>query len=525
MSLPTRALTVMAALAAVVLMAAAGAGAAVVTSPTLGAGWNLVSVPLDPVDPDPAAVFKNESGVAIPISGRFHRYDHDAAAYRTYYSSNPAEFGDVKRGDGYWLYLTSATKISYDAQPLSQLEVPLATTGWYLIGTPKDATVSLQDVQVTNQTQGRTVGLYNAIYVEHWLGPKLFWYGPSGGYAAAGFDPWCEMGQLDPWRGYWVRAQAANLSLVVPFDELPPPGLIRGMAHYGEGDLLPYSQTSDRATSCAALRNEMKGRVARVFVSSLLAGPVETGDRLRDTIAVARTYDIYLIVCLTDMYNASQMHPMGDNVYYTVPGAGYSMLNHEFWSSGYTVNYLPQVQYLVNRFKDEPRIFAWQLGNEIRDLSSTSTFITWCETVHDAIRAIDPHHMINPGVSRFLAGFSSAQALALYDDRFDFLVGHAYNGSDSEDDTGIASTVGKPFIVGEAGFDSRYYSDRPSQTNADISKWINRGARGYLQWGFMATSYDIGDGDGYFGVDHALHGDWTPYMATYSYWGNLLSGS
>jgi hypothetical protein len=133
--------------------------------------------------------------------------------------------------------------------------------------------------------------------------------------------------------------------------------------------------------------------------------------------------------------------------------------------------------------------------------------------------------MINTGVSRNLAGLTWSEMVALCDDRFDFLVGHTYNGSDAEDDTGLASTVGKPFIIGEAGFNSDIYGDRPSQTDADIAKWINRGARGYLQWGFMATSYDIGDGDRYFGVDHALHGDWTPYMQVYSYWGNLLSGS
>ena len=525
-------------------LAATAANALVVTSPPLPVGWNLISVPLDPIDADPPAVFKDPSGDPIPISGNLYRYDHDAGGYVAYRSFDPSPFGTAKRGEGYWLHLGAPARICYDAHPISRLELHLATAGWYLIGTPKNSTVALQDIEVTNEAQARTVGLYDAIYAEGWLGGKLFWFDSANGYATCGFDAWADADHLEPWRGYWVCAQAADLCLMVPFDEVPPTGLItaydgqfwldgqpfrfvganiRGMAHYGEGDLLPFSQSGDRQVNCAALRNEMQGRVARIFVASKLASTVEIGDRLRDTIAVAEAYDIYLLVCFTDMYNASQMHPMGDEVYYTVPGPGYAMLNHEFWSSGHTVNYLPLVRYLVNRFKDEPRIFAWELGNEIRDLSSTATFITSCQTIHDEIRAIDPWHMITVGVSRSMAGFSYSQAVDLYNDRFDFLVGHPYNGEDWEDDTGLAASLGKPFMVGEAGFNSDFYSDRPSQTDADIAKWIGRGARGYLQWGFMATSYDIGDGDWYFGVDHALHDDWIPYMQVYSYWGNLLS--
>jgi hypothetical protein len=40
--------------------------------------------------------------------------------------------------------------------------------------------------------------------------------------------------------------------------------------------------------------------------------------------------------------------------------------------------------------------------------------------------------------------------------------------------------------------------------------WFSKGARGYMPWGFMATSQDIGDGDRDSGLDKCLHSDWEP---------------
>jgi len=70
------------------------------------------------------------------------------------------------------------------------------------------------------------------------------------------------------------------------------------------------------------------------------------------------------------------------------------------------------------------------------------------------------------------------------------------------------------------------FSDRPSRTDADIAKWIiDRGAKGYMQWGLMATTYDNGNGDRLHGVDRVWHDyDWDEYMAVYSYWGDYLAG-
>jgi len=99
----------------------------------------------------------------------------------------------------------------------------------------------------------------------------------------------------------------------------------------------------------------------------------------------------------------------------------------------------------------------------------------------------------------------------------DYLTSHNYNGSDAEDERGMAAFFNKPFFVEEAGFEE---GDRPAETDTDIRKWLYRGASGYMQWGLMATPYDMGDGDWVFGMDQALHPwDWAAYVSVYAHWG------
>lgn len=511
-------------------------GPILTTSPPgwLRAGWNLVSVPNEPVDPEAESVFADLVAAGNYLPHNLFGYEPGGG-----YSTYPEDFTAVATGKGYWLKLSTGAENTYVGTPHTSDQVLPLAHGWSLVGHPFDTPRLWATCKVTDGV----ITYYVGEAPGSWLQPLIYYY--DGSYKTVAPDGSGDETHLYPWHGYWVRAMRPGLSLIIPAEVMPPPtefvsasggtfwlhgeefrfigANIRGMTHYGEGDILPYSDASHRALNCDALRNEMNGRVARVFVSCRYASPTETGNRLQETIEVAEQYDIYLIAAFTDMYSTG-MNPQGDDVYYTQPGSVGPMLDHAFFSGGYTVNYLPQVEYLVERFKNEPRIFAWELGNEIRDITSPTTFITFCETVHDAIRAIDQNHMIAVGTSCGMSGFTYAQAVSLFDDRFDFLVGHPYNGSDWEDDTDIADAVGKPFLVEEAGFDSGIFPDRPASTDADVAKWIGRGADGYMQWGLMASPYDNGDGDRTFGVDRVWHTDWDGYSAVYTYWGNLLGG-
>lgn len=294
---------------------------------------------------------------------------------------------------------------------------------------------------------------------------------------------------------------------------------VRGLVHYGGGDMLYDSQTSDREANLAYMES-VGAKVARVFMSCRFTNTTTLGNRLDAALQVASQHNIRLIVVFTDEYY-SNFCPLGDGVYYGYLGNG--LLNQSFFGGGYMTNYVPLVNYIVNRFKNDPTVFAWQLGNELKCPWNPADLLPFSHDMAQRIRAIDSMHMVSHGTAgRAFGGLTYDQGVQLYQD-FDFLTIHPYNGNESLNDSGLANQLGKPLLVSEAAFDDAY-SDRAAATDADISKWVSRGARGYMNWGLMVV--DNGDGDISFGIDRADHWrDWDAYTEVYSRWASILANT
>ena len=298
----------------------------------------------------------------------------------------------------------------------------------------------------------------------------------------------------------------------------------RGICHYGYKDILYWSNHSDRTTNLNHMVN-VGSKVARVFVSCDQIDKYETGDRLDVVLGEAAARNIRLIVSLTDFYHTG-LSPQGDGQYYVSSG-GWTILGEDFFQGGYQNNYLPQVQYLVNRFKNDPVVFCWQLGNELKtQYGDWRDILPFSQAVTTAIRAIDQNHMVSLGsAGQSYLGLNWSDTVTLYQ-LFDFITIHPYNGEDWQDDSDVADYLGLPLVVSEAGFGSSSYDDRPAHTDADIAKWVSRGARGYMNWGLMATTYDNGDGDREFGIDPVFHeDDWNAYKTVYSFWSAELANA
>ena len=61
------------------------------------------------------------------------------------------------------------------------------------------------------------------------------------------------------------------------------------------------------------------------------------------------------------------------------------------------------VKYFVNRFKNEPSIIGWDLGNEPVNLpgrtSNPDTFYVWCSIISDAVKSCDLQHPVISGLN------------------------------------------------------------------------------------------------------------------------------
>jgi len=291
---------------------------------------------------------------------------------------------------------------------------------------------------------------------------------------------------------------------------------LRGLVWYGSERTLSYSAPHHRDETLDRAR-EMGARVVRVFLPCVHAGTEEAIERLRQVLDIAGARNLYIMPAFVDFYSTTDFRIPGDDHFYEKldPKFDINLLNGSFFRSGYQERYLPFVRAVVDAFKDDPRIFAWEVGNELKyepaaDDPGGAAFIGFMHTTAHAIRAIDRNHLVTTGM--ISTSHASLDANGLWQQlyggpEFDFLTVHCYNEEYSgKQDHDYARTLNKPFIVEEAGFGKAKPGDRVQQIRDDMDRWFGFGASGYMQWGFMPVNGDIGDGDDDSGMDRKWNG-------------------
>lgn len=298
----------------------------------------------------------------------------------------------------------------------------------------------------------------------------------------------------------------------------------RGLVHYGhrQSDPLQHSRHHHVSSQLRAAY-EMGARVVRLFLPDKDATVAKIAERLRTVIEIIKVDfpDLYLLPALTNLYNDVPFYVPGDDGYFANAG-GRDLLNESFFKETYAENYLPFVEQIVTEFRNEPNIFAWEIGNELKlDRGNPHDaedplpwlFIKFNRKVAARIKSLDPNHLVTTGMKSTHHAWLHTPALqeALYDSpNIDFITIHSYEGMwDQEgdarvyDDAALATRLNKPFIVEEAGFDVNLFADRAAKHREHLDKWLMLGARGYMPWGFI-HAHEIGDGDNDvgFGVNH-----------------------
>ncbi|MBM4346091.1 MAG: cellulase family glycosylhydrolase [Deltaproteobacteria bacterium] len=299
----------------------------------------------------------------------------------------------------------------------------------------------------------------------------------------------------------------------------------RGLVHYGGKDLLPYADAGHVEFTLQAAK-AIGAKVVRVFAANEKQDHPINVQRLKTALDAAQAHGLKLIVAMTDYYPTG-FFPKGDAKFYYKDPSGYDVLKPEFFTpvnGNWQSNYAPWFKFALPAVQGHPALFAWELGNEIKSPTQPGQFVQWAKQLAAAWKTIDPTHMVTVGlISTKSAALDDALAKELYaSPHIDFATIHAYDGSDAEDDSAVAKALGKPFVVEEAGFAG---ANRGPKVDADIGKWVGKGAAGYLQWGFMATPYDNGDGDSTFGMDKVLGThmqDWDALSEVYLKWANKL---
>ncbi|MSQ04344.1 MAG: hypothetical protein EXR71_21100 [Myxococcales bacterium] len=281
----------------------------------------------------------------------------------------------------------------------------------------------------------------------------------------------------------------------------------RGLAHYGGGDILPYTSSDDVATTLDAVQ-AAGGTVIRVFAANHDVSDDVAADRLATLLDACQARGLHVIVALTDEY-ATGFSPEGDDGAYYVDGNGYTVLSPSWYASGWHDHYGGWVDTVVGRNAGHPALLGWEPGNETKQPDDPEAWLTWLGDVSAKIRAADP-------VTPIVAGTIDIASTAIPDpaalaDIVDILTVHLYDGAES-DDLATAESLGMPILVEEIGFSS---GDRASSITNHAGWAYGSGADGYMQWGLMATGSDDGDGDRTYGMDRVFHDDWDDLTSAY----------
>jgi hypothetical protein len=165
-------------------------------------GWNLISSPFIPNNPDPAVVFDG-----LNIDGNLSRWEAASSSFITYDSEDPSAFGSITLGDGYWLYNDSGEDKSVTYQGTAgptTLTIEIESNGWNLVGCAWDYAVSCANLSILYN--GATKSWDDAVAAgwmeDNWHGfnaetQSWFDVSPSG---------FASDDMLRPGMGYWTRS-------------------------------------------------------------------------------------------------------------------------------------------------------------------------------------------------------------------------------------------------------------------------------------------------------------------------------
>lgn len=245
------------------------------------------------------------------------------------------------------------------------------------------------------------------------------------------------------------------------------------------------------------------------------------------TVAVARAHGVRVIATLVNQWGECE----GWGTY----AAGYK--TESWYQTGYKTlpsspgmpqTYRQWVAAVVQRYKNDPTILAWQLVNETEDKATyggscsgtaTASLKSFAGDMGALIKSIDPNHLVSLGT---IGSGQCGTAGTAYQDvhsvpGIDLCEYHDYNqplvGLPGDQWNGLATRIkqctalNKPLFVGEVGINPTAtggtLTGRANAFNNKLSAQFAAGAVGFLGWdwrdgahgGSSLTGYEIGPSD------------------------------
>lgn len=180
------------------------------------AGFNLLSLPGQPVDPDPLIVFQG-----FEIDGMLFRWDDYYQGLDAYNAFEPDWFEPVNNSTGYWLNATHSGTIRYlGYKDLDKSDKWISLgAGWHILGVPFTHNTKWDDWKATDGTLVKSIQTARG----QMLSSEIYGWDPATQTVLpVGLN--CDQArikQLDVGRGYWVRTYR-DIALIAPSGSVAP---------------------------------------------------------------------------------------------------------------------------------------------------------------------------------------------------------------------------------------------------------------------------------------------------------------
>lgn len=281
---------------------------------------------------------------------------------------------------------------------------------------------------------------------------------------------------------------------------------------YGWGDLRPYAPSWAVPDTLYELQR-MRGSLIRVYVGNCDISDAAAASRLDSFLTQAASYGVSVIASLINEYDTCQNDQAADG-YYTQPWNYLAVLNDTFFAGGYKTSFLPFVQTVVGVNRYHSNIYAWEIGNELKDPANNAHFIAFMNDVAATIKGIAPNQRVATGM--LYAAHTGLTPAQLYPQltNIDVITIHSFDGDHvGAADLDWAAQNGKVGLVEEEGISGNAF--RWMTLAAEIAYFQAHGAAGLLYDGFIPQYLaDTGDGDQVYGLDTIWHSDYGEVFST-----------
>ena len=171
-------------------------------------GWNLFSVPIDPLQKSPSLCLEDN---LRPLA--VYNYDANLERFLIY----PDDAFEITPGKAYWVQVDKDTYFDVAGTPVStdeDFKLELGKAGWHAVSIPYEFSVDITELSIEKNDDVTNIG---TAVSNGWLENSVYYWVKSENDDSDQYMTYTiPDGVMKPWAGYWFKTLEDDLMIVMP---------------------------------------------------------------------------------------------------------------------------------------------------------------------------------------------------------------------------------------------------------------------------------------------------------------------